>query len=157
TNTGKHYVAGPEPQDWLVSKEEWIDDVIIAIRDDVIIHGTPPRQGFLLLSDGGHVYLNDPTAIAELGPRIHHGMNAVAYAELLVHFHTYSSAERIVLTAPGELRLRYGRNDLPDNEPMRLQPAPDGAVLTFDSSSYAGRGPIFGLAPVVGLMKWTVW
>jgi len=150
----RHFVAGSDPQDWLVSREEWVDDVVVATRDDLIIEGQEERFGFLLLADSGDVYVNDPAAVAELGRRLADGMDPVGYAEILVQFHPYSSAVRAVLTEPDELRSRFGREDLPDVEPPRTERTPGGLTLTFSSSIRYAR--TIGGSPLLDLMEWTV-
>jgi hypothetical protein len=152
TSILRHLVAGSEARDWLVSREEWVEDVVIATRDDIIVHGQPQRYGFLLLTGGGEVYLNDPAAVAALGRRLHDGLDRAAYAQLIVQFHPYTSATQEVLTRTGELRRKFGHDGLPDNDPVRLWRTPDGLVLTFQSSAEYG---MFGVTRV-DLKAWTV-
>jgi len=156
TSIGRHMVAGSEPGAWLVSQEEWVDDVVIADRDDLIVCGggnPPERHAFLLLADGGDVYVNDPAAVAELGRRLAGDINPTAYAELLVEFHPYSSAVRKVLSRPDELRQLIGHEDVPDIEPPRVRQTQAGLLLTF-SSTCQYRWPLEG--PLLDLMTWTV-
>lgn len=150
----RHFVAGSEPDDWLVSREDWVDDVVIATRDDLIIEGQPERFGFLLLSGGGDVYLNDEAAVAELGRRLADGIDPVAYAEILVQLHPYSSAVRAVLTESDQLRRQFGQDDLPDVEPPRTERTPEGLALTFCSSCRYFR--LIGGSPLLDLTEWTV-
>lgn len=150
----RHFNAGPEPADWTVSREDWVDDVVIAIRDDLIIEGEPERFGFLLLAGGGEVYLNDRDAVAELGRRLADGMNPVGYAEILVAFHPYSSATRAVVADADGLRRAIGHPDLPDVAPLRLRRDADGIALTFSSSSRYSRLP--GGRPLLDITEWTV-
>jgi tetratricopeptide (TPR) repeat protein len=133
TTIGRHLVGGPEPDELLIGQEPWVRDVVVAIRDDLFIHGQPERFGFVLLADGGDIYVNSAADVAELGRRLADGMNPAAYAEILVQFHPYTSATRTVLTEAGELRRRFARAELPDNNPIRLRQMPEGVVLTFDS------------------------
>jgi hypothetical protein len=154
TTNRRHFVAGPEPADWSVSAEQWVDDVVIAIRDDIIIEGEPQRFGFLLLAGGGDVYLNDSAAVAELGRRLADGMNPLGYAEILVGFHPYSSAKRAVVLEADGLRRAFDRLDLPDVEPLQLQQDIDGVTLTF--SSYASYSRTPAGAPLLDLTEWTV-
>ncbi|HEX3816498.1 MAG TPA: hypothetical protein VHX59_26955 [Mycobacteriales bacterium] len=154
TTNLRHFVAGPEPADWSVSAEQWADDVVIAIRDDIIIEGEPERFGFLLLAGGGDVYLNDRAAVAELGRRLADGMNPLAYAEILVGFHPYSSATRAVVPEPDGLRRAFDRNDLPDVAALQLRQEPEGATLTFSSYARYSRTPAG--APLLDLTEWTV-
>lgn len=154
TTDRRHFVAGPEPADWSVSAEQWVDDVVIAIRDDIIIEGEPERFGFLLLAGGGDVYLNDRAAVAELGRRIIDGMNPVGYAEILVGFHPYSSATRAVVREPDGLRQVFDRADLPEVAPPSLRQDPEGAALTFTSYARYSRTPAG--APLLDLTEWTV-
>ncbi len=153
TTSLRHFVAGSEPDDWLIAREEWVSDVVIAVRDDLIICGQPERFGFLLLADGGEIYINDDAAIAELGRLLADGMAPVTYAQLLVHFHPYSSAVRKVLSRPDELRQLIGHEDVPDIEPPRVRQTPAGLTLTF-SSTCQYRWPAEG--PLLDLMTWTV-
>jgi hypothetical protein len=149
----RHVVAGSEPAEWSISSEEWVDDVVIATRDDLIVEGQPERFGFLLLADGGDIYLNDKTAVAELGRRLADGMDPLGYAEILVAFHPYSSASRAVLTEPDGLRRMTGQSDLPDVEPMRLRRSLAGLLLTFWSFARYRRP---GGLPLLDLIEWTV-
>jgi hypothetical protein len=130
TSLGRHFVIGSESDDWLISKEDWVSDVAIAIRDDIIVDGGI-RSAFLLLTDGDDVYVNDERAVAELGRRLHQGMNPTAYAQLLAQFHPFTTADCLVLTVGGQLRARLGPG-LPDNEPVRLLRTKTGLLLTFD-------------------------
>ena len=156
TSTGRHLVAGSEAANWLVSSEAWIDDVVIADRDDLIVNdGATPaeRHGFLMLADGGDIYVNDPVAVGELGRRLPDGLNPTAFAELLVEFQPYTSAVCKVLSEPAELRQLIGHDDIPNIEPPRLAPNSSGLVLTF-SSICRYRWPAEG--PLLDVMAWTV-
>jgi hypothetical protein len=149
----RHFVAGSASPEWSVSNEDWVDDVVIAIRDDVIVHGQAERFAFLVLSDGDCVYINDREAVADLGRRLVDGMDPVAYAQLLVAFHPYSSALGGVLTEADGLRRAFGQPDLPDVEPLRWQRAPDGLTLTFSSFVRYVRP---GESPMVDVLEWQV-
>jgi hypothetical protein len=46
-----------------------------------------PVHGFLLVVDGGVVFLNDAGQMAELGRRLGSDLSAAAYAEVLARFH----------------------------------------------------------------------
>lgn len=150
----RHFVAGPEPADWSISAEPWVDDVVIAIRDDIIIEGEPERFGFLLLAGGGDIYLNDHDAVADLGRRLTDGMNPVGYAEILVGFHPYSSAKRAVVAEPDGLRSTFGRADLPDVAPLQVRDDSRGVGLTFTSYARYSRTPAG--APLLDLTEWAV-
>ncbi len=153
TTAQRHLVAGSEQAAWTISREPWADDIVIAERDDLIIEGQPQRFGFLLLRDGTDIYLNDPAAVSELGRRLADGMDPAGYAEILVAFHPYTSADRAVLTEPDELRRALGQPDLPDVEPIRLRETSDGVRLTF--SSFA-RYRLVGPQELLDLLAWTV-
>lgn len=150
----RHFVAGPEPADWSISNEQWVDDVVIAIRDDIIIEGQPERFGFVLLAGGGDIYLNDAGAVADLGRRLADGMNPLGYAEILVGFHPYSSATRAVVPESDGLRRAFNRSDLPQVAPLQLRRDPDGVALTFTSYARYSRTPAG--APLLDLTEWTV-
>lgn len=154
TTEQRHFVAGPEPADWSISNEPWVADVVIAIRDDIIIEGEPERFGFLLLSGGGDVYLNDPVAVADLGRRLAADMNPLGYAEILVGFHPYSSAVRAVVPESDGLRRVFDRPDLPDVAPLQVRQDPAGLTLTFCSYARYSRTPAG--APLLDLSEWTV-
>ena len=153
TTVLRHLVAGSEQAAWTISREPWVDDVVIAERDDLIVEGQPQRFGFLLLDDGTDIYLNDPAAVSELGRRLPDEMDPSGYAEILVAFHPHTSAHCAVLTESDELRRDLGRPDLPDVDPIRLQQAPDGVRLTF--SSFA-RYRLVGPQELLDLLAWTV-
>jgi hypothetical protein len=150
----RHFVAGPEPADWSISNEQWVDDVVIAIRDDIIIEGEPERFGFLLLAGGGDIYLNDRDAVAELGRRLADGMNPLGYAEILVGFHPYSSAKRAVVPESDGLRRVFNRPDLPEVAPLQLRQDQDSVALAFTSYARYSRTPAG--APLLDLTEWTV-
>jgi hypothetical protein len=149
----RHFVAGSEPADWSISQDPWVDDVVIATRDDLLIEGQPERFGFVLPVDGAEIYLNDAGAVAELGRRLADGMQPLGYAQILVGFHPYSSAYRAVLTEPDELRRVLAQPDLPDVPPLQVQESAAGLTLTF-SSFVRYRRP--GAMPLVDLYEWTV-
>jgi hypothetical protein len=153
TSVFRHLVAGSEQAAWTISREPWVNDIVLAERDDLIVEGQNQRFGFLLLDDGTDIYLNDQAAVSALGRRLADGMNPSGYAEILVAFHPYTSAFCAVLTESDELRRVLGRPDLPDVDPIRLQQAPDGVRLTF--SSFA-RYRLVGAQELLDLLAWTV-
>src|SRR5262249_33997824 len=153
TTNLRHFVAGSEPAGWAVSHERWVDDVVIATRDDLIVEGQPERFGFLLVTDGRDFYLNDQAVVAELARRLSDQMNPLGFAQILVAFHPYSSAYRSALTEPDELRRVFGHQNLPDVQPIRLRRSPDGLVLTF--SSFVRYLPPGGSA-LIDLLEWAV-
>lgn len=155
TTLGRHFVAGSEPDDWLISKEDWVSDVVIAIRDDLIVEGKI-RSAFLLLTNGDDVHVNDPSAVAELGRRLHHGMNPTAYAQLLAQFHPFTTVDCVVLTVAGQLRALL-RPDLPDNEPVRLRRTENGLLLTFDVAVKYLRSRKYPVSSwKLDIKRWTV-
>jgi hypothetical protein len=149
----RHFVAGSDPQDWTISSEEWVDDVVVATRDDLLIEGQSERFGFVMLADGGHVYVNDATAMADLGRRLAGELEPAGYAQLLVAFHPYSSAYRAPLSESDDLRRILGQPDLPDVAPMRLRRSGDTTTLTFTSFARYRRP---GERPLLDLFEWTV-
>jgi hypothetical protein len=154
TTEFRHFVAGSSAQaDWLIGAEDWVEDIVVATRDDLMLEGQRERFGFLLRADGSEVYLNDRAAVADLGRRLADGMDPVAYAEILVQLHPYSSAIRSVLVAPDQLRKIYRQQDLPIIETPAVRQSPDGLHLTFVSSSRYRRP---GGAPLLDLTKWSV-
>jgi len=154
TTDFRHFVAGSSARtDWLVGAEDWVDDIVVATRDDLMLEGQRERFGFLLPADGGEIYLNDRAAVALLGRRLADGLDPVAYAEILVQFHPYSSAIRSVLIAPEQLRQFYRQQDLPVIETPAVRQEPDGLHLTFVSSSQYRRP---GGAPLLDLTQWSV-
>jgi hypothetical protein len=153
TTAHRHLVAGSEQAAWTISREPWVDDVVIAERDDLIVEGQPQRFGFLLLDDGADICLNDPAAVSELGRRLTDGMDPLGYAEILVAFHPYTSAHSTVLAESDGLRRVLGRPDLPDVDPIRLDEAPDGRRLTFSS---VARYRLVGPQELLDVLAWTV-
>lgn len=149
----RRFAVAAEREDWLVGAETWVADVIVATRTDLLVHGQPERFGFLLLADGGEVYVNDADALAALGARLPDGLDPVAYAELLVQFHPYSSAVRTVLVGADDLRQQHDRAGLPAVTPFRTD-ATDGEVRLTFTSSIRYRRPLIGT--LVDLADWTV-
>ena len=149
----RHFVAGSYPGDWSISRQAWVDDVVIATRDDLLVEGQPERFGFVLRTDGAAVYLNDAGAVGELGQRLADDLDPVAYAQILVAFHPYSSAYRGVLSEPGDMRRYLEQPDLPDVAPLRLRRSTEGVTLSF-SSFVRYRRP--GQQPLLDVFEWTV-
>jgi hypothetical protein len=149
----RHFVAGSEAAQWLVSREAWVADVVVATRDDLLVEGESERFGFLIPTDGAALYLNDHGVLGALGNRLGEGMDPAAYAQLLVAFDAYRSASRAVLTERDGLRTVFGQPDLPDVEPLRLRRSPDGVALRFCSyAAYARPGGV----RMVDLLEWVV-
>jgi hypothetical protein len=149
----RHFAAGSECADWLVGRAEWVDDMIVAVRDDIVVHGQPERFGFLICRDGRTLYVNDPATLAALGQRVPDQLDAVAYAELVVQFHHYTSALQRLLVHPDDLQKRYMRTDLPEAEPFRTVTETDGMRLTFISCAQYRR-PLLG--SLLDVSEWTV-
>ncbi len=150
----RHFTAGSKPADWTVSRHDWVADVLIATRDDLIIHGQPERFGFLIpvsvSGEGEPIFLNDIDQLAQLGRRLPESLDALAYAELVVQFHRYTSAIQKVLTEPEELRRRF---DLPDLPACAVQQGAGATVLRF-ASSLEYRRPVLGR--MLDIAQWTV-
>ena len=153
TTPMRHFVAGSEPAGWAATRADWVTDLILATRDDLIVHGEPERFGFLLPANGAEIYLNDSEQLAELGRRVPDQLDPIAYAELVVSFHTYSSAVRRVITDPVTLYERYDPEDLPPVQLPRLDRGDGTIVLTF-AVSIEYRRPIVG--ELLDLSAWTV-
>jgi hypothetical protein len=154
TTQYRHFIAATTAQaEWLAGAEEWVDDVVVATRDDLVMTGQRERFAFLLLADGNEIYLNDKEAIGRLGRRLASGMDPAGYAEILVQLHPYSSAHRELLTTPDHLRRRYRQQDLPIAKPPSVREEPDGLRLTFTSSSQYRRP---GGWPLLDLHEWSV-
>lgn len=153
TSARRHFVVGSESSEWAIGREPWVDDVVIATRDDVLVDGQQERYGFLIHADGRAIYLNDRVAVADLGGRCAAGMDPIAFAEILVEFHPYSAAWRRVIVEPDGLQRTFAQRDLPPVEPVRLLKSPLGAVMTF--SSFARHRRADGTAEL-DILRWTV-
>lgn len=149
----RHFAAGSECTDWLVGRLDWVDDVIVAVRDDLIVHGQPERFGFLIDCDDRALFLNDPATLAALGSRVADEMDALAYAELIVQFHHYTSALQRLLAHPADLQNHYARAGLPRTEPFHMDKGTDGTRLRFMSCAQYRR-PLIGW--LLDLAEWTV-
>lgn len=154
TTNRRHFVAGSEPDQWTVSREPWAADVVVAVRDDLLTHGSMQRFGFLLLSDGSDISLNDEHSVAQLGTRLIDGMDPLGYAEILVEFHPHSSAFRAVLSESDELRRLFSQPELPDVGPIQLERTAHGVICHF--SSFARYARTLGSLPLLDISEWTV-
>jgi len=138
----------------LIGQAPGIDGVVLVTREDLEVEGLPETFGLLALAGGGSVYLNDPAAVAELGRRLAGGLDPLAFAQVLVEWHPWTSAVRYVLAGRDQLARSSGRADLPVFEPPRIRPAEDGVVLSFFSAyQYATA---LGGARQLDVFEWTV-
>jgi hypothetical protein len=149
----RQFAVESQRDEWAVGWADDIADVIVATRLDLLIHGQPERFAVVVLADGTEVYANEPSALAAFGSRVPDRLDPSAFAELLVQLHPYSSATRAVLVETDALRYGYGRADLPDVDPLRVETTPDGVQLRF-CSSIAYRTPLAG--PRLDVAAWTV-
>lgn len=149
----RHFVGGSEVDDWRIGRADWVADVLVAVRDDIVVSGQPERFAFVVPVEGEVVHLNDPAALAALGAHLPQRLAPAAYAEVLVAFHRYSSALATVLHETDDLRRLAGRPDLPAVEPLRMDSSADGVRLTFTAAERYRR-PFTGT--LVDLSEWRV-
>lgn len=153
--SAREYTIGPETE-WRIVAEPWVEELLMAVREDIRIIGGGARStdGLLRLTDGSTVYLNDAAAVAELGRRLLDGMDPVAYAEILVEFHPWTAARRAPLVDPQDLRRRYDRQDLPLVAVPALVLTSGGAELVF--SSYRQYALGLGGELLLDIVEWRV-
>lgn len=145
----RRFMVESQRDGWAIGAADDTADVVVATRYDLLIHGQPERFAILIGRDGSEVYLNDPDQLAALAPRLPDALDPAAFAEVLVQLHPYSSAERAVLVEADDLRVTFGRADLPAVEPLRL----DGGTLRF-ASSIVYRTTLTGR--LLDVAEWTV-
>jgi hypothetical protein len=87
------YTARYDTSSWIgreptrIAREPFVDRYLV-IHDESTEHPeTWPVYGFLLLTGGAVVFLNDADEVAELGRRLRTDLSADAYAEVLARFH----------------------------------------------------------------------
>jgi hypothetical protein len=130
----RRFTVRSELGEWLVGRESWVSDFVVATRADLHVQGQPERFGFLLPTNAGpEVYVNDVDAMAHLGTALPDSIDTLAYAELLVQFHPYTSAIATLLTQTDDLRQLFGLDGLPDVRPFEIERAAEGVTLTFSS------------------------
>lgn len=151
--TLREFAVESQRDAWLVGDAADVADMIVATRLDLHIHGQPERFAVALLADGTQVYVNDPAALAGFGSRVPDRLDPTAFAELLVQFHPYSSAARAVLVEADGLRHGYGRDDLPEVDPLRVEFDGDDVRVHF-CSSIAYRTALSG--PLLDVAAWTI-
>jgi len=131
----------------------WVAEVVVAEPLDGCTGGASER-GFAVFTDGRSMSLNDPGAVAFLAGALHHGLDPLAYAEILLRWHPWTAADRGLVLHPGELRRQAARPDLPDLALPVLQAHRTGRRLHFASWSRHAQVP--GGRPRVDAFAWTV-
>jgi hypothetical protein len=137
-----------------VGQVPWASGLVIATRGDLEYEGLPETEGILLLADGASVHLNDPQAVAQLGRQLGSDLDPVAFAEVLVAWHPWTTAATSLLLEPDQLRHELDRPDLPTFAPPVLRAVDGGVVLTFFSSMLHARD--LGANTLLTVYEWTV-
>jgi hypothetical protein len=158
--TGRSFEIGSP--DWLVRREPWVRDAVV-VRHDADAHGTVYRYGFVWISTGELLFLNDVATTRRLGGRLDAWGNALGFAQILAELH-YSVAEDGEATVypfwdgrligdPSEFLRAY-----PSVDPA-LVPAPrvgrDGLGVIVEFGSYY-RYLLDHLTSGVDILTWTV-
>src|SRR4029453_2754344 len=99
------------------------------------LEGQPETHAILVETGRGALYLNDPATVADLGRRLHTGLDPAAYAQVLVEYPPWSRASRALIRSRTQLREWFGNPDLPECEPPSLRSTGEGLELSFCSSA----------------------
>jgi hypothetical protein len=139
-----------------VEDAPWVEAVVVATREDQEIEGPGSQWIFLVLADGAAVPLDDPDAIAALGPRVAAGdLDPVAFAELLAECQWPGGWSKRVVLDPPEWRAAYpAEAPLPELEPFRVDRVGDEVRLVFDTSRE--QSVVVGGRPVLDVARWSV-
>jgi hypothetical protein len=152
--TNQRYFRVKPDTSMLASQSPWVSGLVIATRGDLEYEGLPETDGILVLADGASVYLNDPAAVAELGRWLESDLDPVAFAEILVAWHPWTTAATEVIVEPDQVQRALDRSDLPTFEPPTISPIDGGLVLTFFSSMLHARD--LGANTLLTVYEWTV-
>ena len=152
--TNQRYFSVDLDKRMLVGRAPQVTGVMIATRGDLEYEGLPEKEGILVLADGTSVYLNDPAAVAELGRWLESDLDPVAFAEILVAWHPWTTAATEVIAEPDQVQRALDRSDLPTFEPPTISPIDGGLVLTFFSSMLHARD--LGANTLLTVYEWTV-
>lgn len=138
----------------LIGQAPGMAGVVVATRQDLELEGLPETFGLLVLVGGESVYLNDPAAVAGLGRGLESGLDPVAFAQILVEWHPWTSAVRYVLAERDQLSRATGRSDLPRYEPPMVRPTGTGVELSFFSAEQYPTA--LGGSRQLDVFEWTV-
>jgi hypothetical protein len=127
------YLVRDLPHFLRIGAEPWVRTLVVAERTDVAATGAPQTFAVAVLRNGTALALHRRTVAAELGKRLHDGMDAAAYGEVLARYHPWTPASVDVITAPGQLAREFGYADLPDLPLPLLTVRGDALLLTFHS------------------------
>lgn len=121
TNRYQYSVFGTT---WLIRTDPTIDDAVVVVSErgsEFVV-----CYGLLLARDGSSYFLNDTATLREFGRHLGHGLDPVAFAEMLAALHSYPSGDDPVVYPPalGDLS--------PDSPPVVSH---EGATLVLDFSS----------------------
>jgi hypothetical protein len=112
------------PAQWLIARESWVDEVVVAVYDPLIDDGFALSYGLLFGTDGTVQFLNDVATLGELGRRLATGLDPLAFAEILAELYSVANLDRPVVRP---LALGYLIQD--PAQFATAHPYVDGAVL----------------------------
>jgi len=158
--TGRIFEFGSP--NWLVRREPWVSDAVV-VRHDADAHGTVYRYGFLWISTGELLFLNDVATVRRLGGRLDAWANAIGLAEILAELYysvdedgestVYPFWDGRLIDDPSAFLTAY-----PSVDPA-LVPSPrvgrDGSGVILEFRSYY-RYLLDYLTSGVDILAWTV-
>jgi hypothetical protein len=157
---GGLYTARYDTSSWIgkaptrIAREPFVDKYLVIHDESVEDPDIWPVYGFLLLVDGGVLFLNDEGQMAELGKRLGGDLSAEAYAEVLARFHGPRTGYmgHLVVGDRDQVKTEPGAADLSELHAPLLSRGADGYTLTFYSVDHPRH---VGDQRVVEVCRWT--
>lgn len=135
TSAGRAFLVAPSV-DFRLREAPWVEEVIL-VRPLTGCTDEPARtSGFVVFTDGRSMSLTDRGAVAFLAGALHTGLDPVAYAEVLVAWHSGTSAPTGVVLHPDQV----GGPGPPRDRPGLGAPTVAPTTPAAGCSSTPGRG-----------------
>lgn len=138
----------------LIGRAPWVDGLAVVEREDVFSGGERETDAIIVTVDARRYHLNDEAVALELARLVPADLDAVAYAQVLVVYHPWSTARRELLLGEDHLGERYGITGGPPVGPLRLEETADRVALTFFSATVHNR--LLGAKSWCDVYQWRV-
>ncbi|GLY65838.1 hypothetical protein [Amycolatopsis taiwanensis] len=151
---GRLLTIRDDPEFLLIGRAPWVDGLAVLEREDVFASGERETDAIVVTTDARRYHLNDEAVAVELAQRVSVDLDPMAYAQVLVAYHPWSTARRELLLDTGQLRAQFGITDGPPVEPLRQDETAVGVALTFFSATV--HNPLLGARWRCDVYQWRV-
>lgn len=151
---GRLLTIRDDPEFLLIGRAPWVDGLAVLEREDLFTGGERETDAIVVTTDARRYHLNEEATALERAQRVAVDLDAVAYAQILVAYHPWSTARCELLFGDGQLRERFGIIDGPPAEPLRQDETADGLTLTFFSAIV--HSPLLGARSRCEVYQWRV-